>query len=226
MLRLAEHRGTLDERSFHADIERAYYQYMVYATNQTSFAALMNAILNILSAHGLRLNQDLTLAIKAIMQGEVIALTLQPHLLWSQVAFDEATSLLGEQFTTERIIDTVKTQAMRTAKELLREMPNLQDATAKWLDQYRLGRFVVELNTSALAESVEHFSQSIRRVTVALILVGMTIGSAIASSLLISFQNTQWAFLPMVAMGIFLATVLFSVVVVIHMRSTERVDKQ
>jgi hypothetical protein len=54
----------------------------------------------------------------------------------------------------------------------------------------------------------------------------MTIGSAIASSLLISFQNTQWAFLPMVAMGIFLATVLFSVVVVIHMRSTERVDKQ
>jgi hypothetical protein len=41
---------------------------------------------------------------------------------------------------------------------------------------------VVELNTGALVDSVNHFSQSTRQVTVALILIDMLVGSAIAAS--------------------------------------------
>jgi hypothetical protein len=76
---------------------------------------------------------------------------------------------------------------------------------------------VVELNTDALADSVTHFSQSMRRVTVALILIGLLIGSAIASSLLRTLQDTQLAFLPVAAMGIFVVAALVSVAVVLQM---------
>ena len=89
---------------------------------------------------------------------------------------------MGEQYSVERVVENVKTQAVHGAKEMLRELPGLQDATGQWLDQFRRGRFVVELNTDELADSVNHFSRSMRRVTVALILIGMLIGSAIASS--------------------------------------------
>jgi len=224
-LRLTSHPETLDERALRADIVRAYEQYWVYATEKVSFAAMVEAMRDILSAHGLRLNRDLTLAIKAIAQAEGIAFALQPQLNWVEVAYTEATTLLQERFTADRVVEQVKTQAMRGAKELLRELPGLQKATGSWLDQYRRGRFVVELNTAALADSVTHFSQSMRRVTVALILIGMLIGSAIASSLLRTLEDTQWAFLPIVAMGSFIVAALVSVAVVIQMMRAEAVNK-
>jgi ubiquinone biosynthesis protein len=225
VLRLTLHPDTLDERAFRADIHRVYAQYWVYASERVSFAAMVEAIRAILSAHGLRLNRDLTLAIKAITQAEVIALTLQPQMNWVKVAYTEATTLLRQEFTADRIAEQVKTQAVRGVKELLRELPGLQEATGRWLEQYRRGRFVVELNTEALADSVTHFSQSMRRVTVALILIGLLIGSAIASSLLRTLQGTQWAFLPVVAMGIFIVAALVSVGVVIQMMRGEPMDK-
>jgi predicted unusual protein kinase regulating ubiquinone biosynthesis (AarF/ABC1/UbiB family) len=223
-LHLTSHPSTLDERALRADIVRAYEQYWLYATEKVSFAAMVEAIRDILTAHGLRLNRDLTLAIKAIAQAEGIAFTLQPQMNWVEVAYAEATTLLSAAFTADRVAEQVKTQAVRGAKELLRELPNLREATGRWLDQYRRGRFEVELNTAALADSVTHFSQSMRRVTVALILIGLLIGSAIASSLLRTLQGSQWAFLPVAAMGIFVVAALVSVAVVLQMLRAEQAD--
>jgi hypothetical protein len=63
-----------------------------------------------------------------------------------------------------------------------------------------------------------------RRVTVALILIGLLIGSAVASSLLGALQDTQWAFLPVVAMGTFVVAALVSVAVVLQMMRAEQAD--
>ncbi|MBX2997628.1 MAG: phage holin family protein [Caldilineaceae bacterium] len=224
-LRLTDHPGTLDERAFRADVVRAYDQYWVYTAGRISFAAMVEAIRNVLTAHGLRMNRNLSLAFKAITQAEGIAVALQPQMKWVEVAYEEVTTLLQDQFTVERVAEQVRTQAVRGAKELLRELPGLQDAVGQWLDQFRRGRFVVELNTDALADSVTHFSQSMRRVTVALILIGMLIGSAIASSLLVTLQDTQWAFLPILAMGIFILASLFSGIVVLRMLRAEQADR-
>jgi hypothetical protein len=61
-----------------------------------------------------------------------------------------------------------------------------------------------------------------RRVTLALILIGMLIGSAIASSQWVTLQTTEWALLPAVAMGIFVGSALLSVVAVMQMLQEER----
>jgi hypothetical protein len=143
-------------------------------------------------------------------------LTLNPKMFWGQVAFAEAQSLLRDQFTPDYITDTVKTHATRAAKQLIRQIPSLEDAALNWLDQYRRGRFVVELDTRDLARNVEHFSHSIRRLTIALILVGVIIGSAIASSLLVRFQDSQWEFLPILTMVIFVVALIFGAAAVLQ----------
>jgi ubiquinone biosynthesis protein len=223
-LRFTQQHGPLDERAFRAEVERLYYQYWVYASANPSVALLMNELNSVLTRYGLRLSSELTMAGKAVAQMEAIAYTLQPEWYWLSYALDEATTQLGEQFSADRIVESVKTQALRSAKAFLRELPGLQGATGQWLEQFRRGRFVVELNTDELAESVTHFSQSMRRVTVALILIGMLIGSAIASSLLVTLQDSQWAFLPFLAMGIFVASALLSVGVVLRMLRAEQAN--
>ena len=59
-------------------------------------------------------------------------------------------------------------------------MPSFQEATAKWLDQYQKGRFEVFVDTSDLAKEVGRLKSWGRRIVVAIILVGIIIGSAIA----------------------------------------------
>lgn len=120
-LRLCEAQPALDERAFRADIERAFYQYWVFYAAEASFAGMMNQVLRALSAHGLRLSRELTLAIKAIIQGEVIALALNPQMNWVQVAFDETLGLLGEQLSGARAAQTLKLQALRTLRALRRQ---------------------------------------------------------------------------------------------------------
>jgi ubiquinone biosynthesis protein len=221
-LRFTEHHGPIDERAFQAAVERLYDQYWVYATGNTSASAILNVLNSVMTTYGLRMSSDLTMAGKAIAQAEGIAYTLQPEWYWLSYALDEATSMVREQYSVERVVEQAKTQAVRGAKGLLRELPDLQDAAGQWLDQFRRGRFVVELETDELAGSVNHFSRSMRRMTVALILIGLLIGSAIASSLLVTLQGTQWAFLPFVAMGIFVGSALLSVVVVLRMLRAEQ----
>ena len=224
-LRLTKRSGPIDERAFHAEVERLYSQYWEYTTDTPSMGIIVDLLRTVMSKYGLRLGSNLTLAIKAIVQLEDIALVLQPELDWLPLAFEEAKTQVGEQFTVDRVVETVKTRAVRSAKDLLRELPAVQQAGGHWLDQFRRGRFGVELNTDALADSVTHFSQSMRRGTVALILIGMLIGSAIAASQLVTLQGTEWALLPVVAMGVFAGSALLSVVVVLRMLQAERTDK-
>jgi hypothetical protein len=83
--------------------------------------------------------------------------------------------------TPEKILTEAKKQAMAGASELIKRLPDLSLASVKWLDQYQKGRFEVTIDTSELAKEVDKLSLLGREVVVAIMLVGMLIGSAIAS---------------------------------------------
>ena len=53
-----------------------------------------------------------------------------------------------------------------------------------------------------------------------LILIGMSVGSAIAAGLLAPLQETRWAFLPLSAIVVFLAVMALSAAALIHMLRT------
>jgi len=98
--------------------------------------------------------------------------------------------------TADRIIDEATKQASMAAREVFKRLPTIQEATVKWLDQYQKGRFEVNIDTSDLAKEVDKLGNIGRQVVVGIILVGMVIGSAIASAVL-AYRGTDsdsWQF--------------------------------
>ena len=72
----------------------------------------------------------------------------------------------------------------------------LQEATMDRLDQYQKGRFEVYVDTSALDKSVDKLAWLGRQVVIAMMLVGMIVGSAIATSIIAFVQpeGQYWDF--------------------------------
>ena len=89
---------------------------------------------------------------------------------------------LMQVVTADRMLEEGKKQLTAIARDALQQVPRLSAATASWLSQYRKGRFEVYVDTSALAKEVNKISNFGRQAVIAIILVGMIIGSAIATA--------------------------------------------
>jgi ubiquinone biosynthesis protein len=176
----------VDEKAFGQDVDRVVQRYMVHG-EATDLQSVISAILGLLYARGMRLNQQLTIALKALIQIEEAIATLSPSVSMVDIAMDEARILLVEQLTFENVAETVRKQATRTVKELARRAPSLSDATLKWLDQYQSGRLSVHVDTSDLSRDIDRIGTDLRsifdRVFIAVILAGLLVGSAIVSNL-------------------------------------------
>lgn len=173
--------ANVDEKAYYADFERTIGRYFYSGTN-AGFGEIVSVSLDMLREHGLRLNPNLTMAIKAMMQAEAIATALAPEggLLANgvQIIQEEATKVV----TADRIVDEAKKQLLIVGRELVKNLPDLTTATNKWLNQYKKGRFEVTLDTSELAKEVDKLGRFGRQVIIAIILVGMLIGTAISTA--------------------------------------------
>ncbi len=90
---------------------------------------------------------------------------------------------LADQFNKETVQQTVQTQLLRTTKELVRRIPDLQQATMQWIGQYEKGKFEVELNTDDLNQRLDIFNVAAQRLAIGMVLLGMVIGSAFATGI-------------------------------------------
>ena len=86
-----------------------------------------------------------------------------------------------EAVTGEKIIEEAKKQLIGVAGQVVERIPTLTEATAKWLDQYQKGRFQVTVDTSQLSKEVQKLTRLGREIVIAVILVGMLVGSAVAT---------------------------------------------
>ena len=74
------------------------------------------------------------------------------------------------------------------------------------------------MDTSDLTKGVDRFSDTVNRLTLGIILVGMLIGSAIAITSLGTWLGPEsGALLPTVLLGVFSLVLLFSVMIAIRM---------
>ena len=60
--------------------------------------------------------------------------------------------------TADKVIAEGRKQILSVGRELFKRIPNLTEATTKWLDQYQKGRFEVTLDTSQLSKEVDKLS--------------------------------------------------------------------
>ena len=148
---------SFDEPGFRSDIDRLARQYLIYG-KASSLGGALSAFLGAVFDNGLRLDSQLTLAMKAVIQAEETARALSFDIDLGEAAVTEARAALLEQFTPENIQKQVQGSAVRIGKELARRVPSLEGAALSWLDQFNKGKFVVEVDTKGLERSISSVS--------------------------------------------------------------------
>jgi ubiquinone biosynthesis protein len=209
IVRLSTPFKLFDEQSFYHQLERQVGRYLLFYDESSTFSAVMSTTLALMQAHGLRLNQELTLAIKAMIQAEEAALVLNPNVNLLAISIQESQALLTKGIDADAIVEKLKKEGIRSLKEVVRRFPTLQQATMKWLDQYERGRLTVELDTSDLARQIGVFSAAIQYLAVGFILAGIVVGAAIA----VAFTGQSTGFVYWLMNGFFLCSVLFGIVI-------------
>ena len=198
----------VDEKAFVRDFERKVGR--VFYTGAT-FSHAVSVALGLLSEHGLRLNPNLTMAIKAMTQAEAITMLLYPEGGLIEEGVDMVKDLFVQSISAEKITEEARKQLMIVGRELAKRLPSLSEATLGWLDQYQKGRFEVYLDTSGLAKEVNKLGTLGRQLVIGIILVGTLIGSAIALNGISGYttQSRVWdLFFRMAYIGYVLAIVV------------------
>lgn len=212
LLALGKPTRQFDESRYRDDIDRLARQYLVYG-KADSLGSALGAFLSAVFNNGLKLDSQLTLAIKAVIQAEETARALSFDIDLGEAAVTEARAALLDSFTPEKIQKQIQGSAVRIGKELARRVPSLESATLSWLDQYNKGKFVVEVDTSGLEKSISSVSDIGRQATVGVIVVGQLIGTAIVMAILLQPALTQFQGLAYLAMIAFAVTLVVSFVV-------------
>ena len=216
LLALGKPTRSFDEAKYRDDIDRLARQYLIYG-KASSLGSALGAFLSAVFDNGLRLDSELTLAIKAVIQSEETARALSFDIDLGEAAVTEARAALLESFTPERIQKQIQGSALRIGKELARKVPSLEGAALSWIDQFNKGKFVVEVDTKGLEKSISSVSAIGRQGTVGVIVVGQLIGTAIVMAILLQPELEQFQGLAYVAMIAFAVTLVVSFVVLFRL---------
>jgi ubiquinone biosynthesis protein len=209
----------VDEAGFRRKMREIVDRYMVFADEVESLSGLLGGVLGALHEAGLRLNSDLTLALKALVQVEEATRTLDPDVNMMVEAFTSVQQQYVALFNADTMTEAAKTQVVRSAKEIFRRLPSLQSATLRWLDQYEKGRVIVEVDTTELNRRLDQFNGTAITIAIAMILLGMVVGSGIATTMPGSLLGIP---LASIAFGLFFVSMSASLLLVWRLFRTAR----
>jgi ubiquinone biosynthesis protein len=210
--------GEVDEKGYRRDFVRRMGRYMGQGS-PTSFGQIANEGFEVLRVHGLRLDSDLTLAVKALVQTESVARALSTGSGLIAEGVPMLRDMVIESITGEKILDIATKQVMSSAGEVIERLPTLAGATSKWLDQYQKGRFEVTVDTSQLSKEVGKLTRLGREIVIAVMLVGMLVGSAIASYGIaaLDLETSSWVFVERLAVVGFVVALILSFIIVLRL---------
>lgn len=210
--------GEVDEKGFRRDFVRRMGRYMGQGT-PTSFGQIANEGFELLRVHGLRLDADLTLAVKALVQTESVARALSTGSGLIKEGVPMLRDMVLESITGEKLLEIAAKQAMASAGDVIERLPTLAGATSKWLDQYQKGRFEVTVDTSQVSKEVAKLTRLGREMVIAVMLVGMLVGSAIASYGIaaLDLESSLWVFVERLAVAGFVLALILSFIIVLRL---------
>ena len=212
LIALGEPSTSFDEPAFRASIDRLARQFLIYG-QADSIGGALGALLGAAFENGLRLDGQLTLAVKAVVQAEDTARTLAFDLDLGAAATEEARIALMAALEPDRVLKEAQSRAIRIGKELARRAPTLDDSLIKWLDVLNRGKLVVEVDTSDLGRSIAKVGAVGRQATIGLIVVGQLIGTAIVMAILLQPSLSQYLGVAYAAMIAFAVTLVVSFIV-------------
>ena len=196
-----------DEKAYYKDFERTVSRLLAFSTE---FSDSIAAVFDVLERQGLRMDADLTMALKAMTQAEAIAKTLAPEVGFVPIAREVVQELAIEQVTAENVTNAIKREVNNTLREVTKRIPTLQEATMKWLNQYEKGQFELFLDFSDLEDSMDKLRHTIWHIVIGIMLVGMMIGSSIATSVSIATDTFLDSILPQFAYVGFVSSMILA----------------
>ena len=211
LLSLGEPGPDFDERSFREDIDKVGRQYLVYG-KAGSVGDALSAVLGAVFDNGLRLSNDLTLAMKAVVQAEETARALTFDIDIASAALDEARDALLERITPEAIRKVVMGEVVRAGQELAQRLPTLEAAVWKWMDQFGKGRIVVEVDTADLNRQIGRIGGLGRQLAIGMLVTGQLIGTAILTVVLLqpaAVEFQTFAYFGLIAFAVTLVISLY-----------------
>ncbi|MCU0504797.1 MAG: AarF/UbiB family protein, partial [Chloroflexi bacterium] len=210
VIRLSRKAPGFDEKTFRTALDRQLRQFLRYS-DSPDIATGLTSMLSTVYGNGLRLDANLTMAIKAIIQATETAAILAPSIDIADAAIAEARDALLANLTTEKIREVAQTKALEVGKELLRRAPTLEAAAWSWVDQFGKGKLVVEVDTSDLGKQLSQINSAGRRLSTGMIVVGQLIGTAILAVVALQPEvATNLGFIPGLAITAFLVTLGYS----------------
>lgn len=175
---------TVDEGQFLEQMDRFGERFL--GDTDADMAYVFTALQDMLRRSGLRLDPNFTLVFKTLMQADEIIRRLEPEINLSSVAVESSTMLLRQQANTEYIGDQVRKQISRSSREIIYRVPDLVEATTKWLDQYEKGKLSVHVDVSDVSKEVtkldKALGKSLDRLVIGMILAGWLVGAGIVST--------------------------------------------
>jgi ubiquinone biosynthesis protein len=216
-----------DERRFRGDVDRLVRQYLVYG-KASSVGEAISAVLGAVFANGLRLDNDLTLAIKAVVQAEETATILAFDVDIATAAFDEAKKATLARLTPDEVEKFVAGQAIRVGQELVRRLPTLESAAWSWLDQFGKGKLVVEVDTSELNRQIAKVGDLGRQLAIGMLVTGQLIGTAILAIVLLQPTTLEefqtFAYIGLIAFGVSLIVSMYVLYRALRSATSESAD--
>jgi ubiquinone biosynthesis protein len=181
------YRETNDAR-YYKDFERTLTPYLDPPPGQKVevVAKVLPLGLDILQQAGYRFDSQLTLAMKAMAQAEAITGALVPSWTGAEFmnrSFDALKKQVPDALSSDLVKDAVVRQTSYVLREVIEQLPSIQDGALKWLTNLKQGGFKVELGTSDLDRHVQALRGIAMMLTLGILLVGLVVGSALAAGI-------------------------------------------
>jgi ubiquinone biosynthesis protein len=206
----------VDEQGYLREFERMVNQYMLLGDPELGFGPVVSDSLELLRKYGLRLDPDLTMAFKALMQIEAISALLYPEGGIVSEGAEMIRELAVQEITADRVVEVAKKQITLTARQALRQLPSLQSAAMSWLTQFRRGKFEVHVDMTGLGQEISRLNRIGRIAVIGILLAGMLIASSNATAFLaqVRQEGDIWSVVGQVAYLGYLFSMLAAVIIV------------
>jgi ubiquinone biosynthesis protein len=171
----------VDDAAFLRTFERRMARYG--RGSGADFDDVFNAGMAVLRDAGLRLDPNLTLAMKAMMQASAFFAPLAaPGESFSEAALAVALEQAQAPSTETMIKEMAAKEAKQIAMRAAQAAPEYVKSLVGWNEQFKKGKFTVVVDTTQLQVQMAEARSIATMITVALLVCGGIIGSAVAAT--------------------------------------------
>lgn len=179
----------VNEYRLRRSIDHILHRYLETSLGKISFARLLSETLITIYQNGIQLPSEMVLAIKTIIQGEDVALRLDPNLAILDICKTVSQQLLWQRLNPQSLL----LGAASSLRETLRLARSLPRATEILLKQIEDGALRIGLDIPDFSRTVNHAYIITNRLAAGVIIAGMIIGSSFAMGV---SPSESWFVIP------------------------------